>query len=115
MAENRREPRTQVDLAVRISGRDASGNMFAQNAVASSISGSGALLSGVAREVRAGDLIAIEYQDKKARYKIVWVRDSESEQKTQAAVHKIENEECPWKNLLKQAPSAQVGPNTLLN
>jgi len=100
MAEHRREPRTQADLAVRISGRDASGNLFAQGAVASSISGSGALLSGVARKVRAGDLIAIEYQDRKARYRIVWVRDSESEQKTQAAVHKIESEECPWQSLV---------------
>jgi hypothetical protein len=50
MAEHRREPRTRVD---RISGRDASGNSLAQIAVASSISGSGALLSGVARKVRA--------------------------------------------------------------
>jgi hypothetical protein len=50
--------------------------------------------------MRAGDLIAIEYQDRKARFRIVWVRDSESQQKTQAAVQKIENEEYPWKNLV---------------
>jgi hypothetical protein len=100
MVERRRELRTQADLAVRISGRDASGKLFAQSAVASSISGGGALLSGMAREVRSGDLIWIEYQDRKARFRIVWVRDSESEQKTQAAVHKLEKEECPWKSLV---------------
>src|SRR2546427_422656 len=44
----RQELWTQVDLAVRISGRDASGKLFAQSAVASSISGGGALLSGMA-------------------------------------------------------------------
>jgi hypothetical protein len=88
--------------------------MFAQSAVASS--GRGALLSGGGpQSAPPGDLIAIEYQDRKARYRIVWVRDSESEQKTQAALHKIENEECPWKNLLKQTPTSQVGRNTLLN
>ena len=100
MVERRRELRTQADLAVRISGRDASGKLFAQRAVASSISGGGALLSGMARKVRSGDLIWIEYQDRKARFRIVWVRDSESEQKTQTAVHKLEKEECPWKRVL---------------
>ena len=86
MVEPRRELRTQADLAVRISGRDASGKLFAQSAVASSISGGGALLSGMARKVRSGDLIWIEYQDRKARFRIVWVRDSQSKQKTQVAV-----------------------------
>src|SRR6266404_9245233 len=101
MIERRRELRTQVDLAVRIFGRDTSGKLFAQSAVASSISGGGALLSGMARKVRSGDLIWIEYQDRKARFRIVWVRDSQSEQKTQAAVHKLEKEECPWKSLVR--------------
>ncbi len=57
-------------------------------------------VSGMARKVRAGDLIWIEYQDRKARFRIVWIRESESEQKTQAAVHKLEKEECPWKGLV---------------
>jgi len=101
MVERRRELRTQADLAVRIFGRDVSGKLFAQSAVASGISGGGALLSGMAWKVRAGDLIWIEYQDRKARFRIVWVRDSESEHKTQAAVHKLEKEECPWQSLVR--------------
>jgi hypothetical protein len=101
MVERRRELRKQMDLAVRISGRDVSGKLFAQSAAASSISGGGALLSGMARKVRAGDLIWIEYQERKARFRIVWVRDSESEHKTQAAVHKLEQEECPWQSLVR--------------
>src|SRR5437879_4441057 len=103
MVERRRELRTQVDLAVRISGRDASGKSFTENVVASSISGGGGLLSGLARKVRAGDLVWVEYQDRKGRFRIVWVRDSESEHKTQAAVHKLENEECPWVETLQSA------------
>lgn len=99
MVERRQEPRRRSDLAVRISGRDVNGEPFAQSVVASSISGGGALLSGLDREVRPGDPVWIEYQDRKARFRIVWVRDSESEQKTQAAVHMFENEECPWVGL----------------
>ena len=40
-------------------------------------------------------------KDRKARFRIVWVRDSKSEQKTQAAVHKVEKEECSWKSLVR--------------
>jgi hypothetical protein len=100
MVEHRREPRLQVELAVKISGRDVCGKLFTESAVASSISGGGALLSAMARKLRAEDLIWIEYQDRKARFRIVWVRASESEQKIQAAVHKLEKEECPWKSLV---------------
>ena len=96
MVERRQEFRKQADIAVRISGRDVSGEPFAQSAVASSISGGGALLSGMERQVRTGDLVWVEYEDRKARFRIVWVRDSESARKTQAAVQRLENEECPW-------------------
>src|ERR1700730_4268340 len=96
MVERRQEARKQATLAVRIFGRDVSGKAFAQSAIASSTSGSGALLSQISQEMRPGDLIWIEHQGKTARFRIVWVRDSESEQKTQAAVHRVQNEECPW-------------------
>jgi hypothetical protein len=77
-----------------------SGKVFTESAVASSISGGGALLSGIAWKVRAEDLVWVEYQDRKACFRIVWARASESAQKTQAAVQKLEDEECPWKNLV---------------
>ena len=47
-----------------------------------------------------GDLVWIESQERKAHFRIVWVRESESEHKTQAAVHKVENEKCPWAEIL---------------
>src|SRR6202049_3533198 len=93
MVERRQEPRAQTDLAVQISGRDANGMSFRQSATARSISNSGALLSGLFQEIRSGDLLWVEYQQRKARFRIVWVRDSRSERKTQAAVQRIAREE----------------------
>ena len=90
------ESRARSDIAVRISGRDASGKPFAQSVVASSISSGGALLSGMEQQVRPGDLVLVEYEEKRARFRIVWVRESESERKTQAAIQRLENEQCPW-------------------
>ena len=96
MVEHRQEQRARRDLAVQVSGRDANGDAFSQSVNASNVSKGGALLSGLSREVRSGDLVWVEYQGRKARYRIVWVRDSHSDLKSQAAVQRLEKEECPW-------------------
>ena len=96
MAERRQERRTPADLAVQISGRDANGMTFRQSATASNISNGGALLSGLSQELRSGDLLWVEYQQRKARFRIVWVSDSQSKRETQAAVQRLAEDECPW-------------------
>ena len=96
MAERRQERRTAADLAVQISGRDANGMTFRQSPTASSISKGGALLSGLSQELRSGDLLWVECQQRKARFRIVWVRDSQSKRETQAAVQRLSKDECPW-------------------
>ena len=96
MIEHRQDQRAQRDLGVQVSGRDANGTAFAQSVNASNISKGGALLSGLSWKVRTGDLVWVEYEGRKARFRIVWVRDSDSGPKSQAAVHRLEKEECPW-------------------
>ena len=96
MAERRQEQRARKDLTVQMSGRAANGDAFSQSVIASNISNGGALLSGLSSAVRSGDLVWVEYQGRMARYRIVWVRDSDSDLKSQAAVQKLDTEECPW-------------------
>ena len=83
-------------LLVTIEGRDKTGHAFTQKVVATNLSQSGALLSGITKQVRTGDLIWVEHQGKKARFKVVWVRDSDSHQLIQAAIHLLKTELCPW-------------------
>jgi hypothetical protein len=90
----------QVELRVQVSGRDRSGNLFAQNAVASSISSAGALLSGIAGRCGPETWYGLNPRREKP-VSAFWVRESESEQKTQAAVHKVENEKCPRVEILQ--------------
>jgi hypothetical protein len=52
----------------------------------------------ITRHMRSGDIIWVEHRGTKSRFKIVWVRDSESLQLIQAAVHLVERERCPWQN-----------------
>ncbi len=103
MVERRGEPRVQVELPVRIWGFTAQHEQFAQDAFARNVSRSGALLSGINHELRSGDLIGVQYGERRARFKVVWVNDSGTGHKTQAAVHRMEEEECPWEPVLHQA------------
>jgi hypothetical protein len=100
--DRRREPRIEADLVVTVWGVDTRGDRFLQEARACNISLSGALLSGLDAELRSGDVIGILYAGKKARYRIVWVRESGNGQKVRAAVHRISPDECPWKDLLAE-------------
>jgi hypothetical protein len=94
--EQRNEPRTNEALVVSISGIDKSGESFRQKVLATRLSKSGALLSGVSRPMRSGDLLWVEHGGKKSRFKVVWVRDSETADLIQAAIHLIKTEPCPW-------------------
>ncbi len=100
--DRRREPRTDADLSLMVWGVDTRGDRFLQEAHAREISLSGALLSGLDAELRSGDVIGILYAGKKARYRVVWVRESGNGLKVQAAVQRIAPDECPWKNLLAE-------------
>jgi hypothetical protein len=94
--EQRPEPRRDERLVVAINGRDKNGHSFTQKVVASGLSKSGALLSGITRQVRSGDLIWVEHGGKRSRFKVVWVRDSESHRLIQAAIHLLKTEHYPW-------------------
>jgi hypothetical protein len=94
--EHRNEPRTNEVLVVRISGIDKTGESFRQEVLATRLSKSGALLSGVIRPMRSGDLLWVEHCGKRSRFKVVWVRDSQTADLIQAAIHLVQTEPCPW-------------------
>jgi hypothetical protein len=94
--EHRHEPRTNDALVVSISGIDTTGESFRQKVLATRLSKSGALLSGVIRPMRSGDVLWVEHGGKKSRFRVVWVRDSETPDLIQAAIHLMQMEPCPW-------------------
>ena len=98
--DRRSETRTVADFSVTVWGVDAHGERFLQEARVRDVSLSGALISGVEVELRSGDLIGVLYAAKTARFRVVWVRYDDSGDKTQAAIHRIEADTCPWLELL---------------
>lgn len=103
MGERRSEPRIRVRLSVQIMGIDNCGKRFAGEAVATNISRSGALLFQVEPSLRCGDYLAIKYRGRRANFRIVWSRYAGTESGWQIAVQKLEDQSCPWEEVLADA------------
>jgi hypothetical protein len=94
------EPRVTVDLPVRVWGMSAAGRPFSQHARAQNISSDGALLSGVESELKVGDVIGVQCDEKKARCTVVWAMNTGPMNKNQVGVQLLADQECPWKTYL---------------
>ena len=100
MAESQTEPRLTVDLPVRIWGMTAAGRAFSQRARAQNISSEGALLNEVENELKVGDVIGVQCDDKKARCTVIWTVNAGTVKKNQVGIRLVTDQECPWKNYL---------------
>lgn len=90
------EPRFHADLLLRVFGMDAGGHAFSQNAHACDISDHGAKLTGLEKLLAPGDIIGVQFGDKKARCKVMWAADAGPVQKIEAGVKVMEGQPCPW-------------------
>jgi hypothetical protein len=95
------EIRVAVDLIVRIWGM-ANGRAFFQNAYARQLGHESALLSGIEHSLQAEDVIGLQYGDKKARFRVLRVKDLGLPQRIQADVQLLSGQQCPWKELVRE-------------
>jgi hypothetical protein len=100
MIERRKEPRVRLSLSVIASGTDVDGKRFARRVPATSLSRSGALLTGLGVELRCGDMLAVEYEGRKADFRIVWIFDLGPRRGLEVAIHKPNQQPCPWEDTL---------------
>ena len=100
MPENQTEPRLNVDLPVRIWGMSADGRPFSQSARAQNISSEGALVSGVETELKVGDVIGLQCDERKTRCTVIWVLNTGPARKNQVGVKLVADQDCPWSNYL---------------
>jgi PilZ domain len=100
MTDLHAEPRLTVDLPVRVWGMTAEGRAFSQHARAQNISREGALLSGVESELKVGDVIGVQCDEKKARVTVVWAVNTGLIKKNQVGIKLLPDQECPWKHYL---------------
>jgi hypothetical protein len=95
------------EILVRIWGM-AGGRAFFQNVHARDLRGDGALLVGVEHPLEPEDVIGVQYEGKKARFRVRQVNDIGLPQRIQAEVQTLNGQECPWKELAKIAAGPVV-------
>jgi hypothetical protein len=97
--DDRPAERLDAQIIVRVWGMDAEGRPFFQNANAGNLSLEGALLSGVRHPLKTGDVIGIQHGEKKARFKVVWVKDSALPRTIECGVQILPNQRSPWTDM----------------
>ena len=94
--DKRPESRVSADIPVRVWGMDADGRPFFQNATACNLSSEGAQLSRVHHSLKTGEIIGIQYGDKKARFHVIWVKESGIPGRIEVGIKILVNQQTPW-------------------
>jgi hypothetical protein len=102
-----RELRVSLQLPVRVWGMDVNGKPFAVAAETMEISALGARLRGVAA-VKNGEVIGIQYEDQKARFRVVWLGDTTTKTSGEIGVRSLDESKCIWSNALQSPPSPKA-------
>lgn len=89
-------PRATLDLRLRVWGIGADNQPFHQNANAQNVSLTGACICGLEHELKIGDVIGVQYENRKARCKVIWVMEAGGLKKVQVGVQLVADQECPW-------------------
>ncbi len=105
--EKRPELRVTADIPVRIWGMDADGRPFFQNALAGNLSSEGAHLSHVSHTLKIGDIIGIQYTEKKARFHVIWIKNSVAPSRNEAGVRVLAQQSVPWGEVTAEKRLAQ--------
>jgi len=73
---NRREPRNDTQVTVRIFGTDADGRVFSEKATTVNVSQQGGEISGVTAQLKLDEIVGITAGQKKSHFRVKWTGQS---------------------------------------
>jgi PilZ domain len=92
----RREPRTPLELPVRIFGTDHSGKMFSENVTTIDVSQHGTRLRGVRAQLKIDEIIGITHGNKKINFRVQWVGEPSTSKEGQVGILNLAPEKPLW-------------------
>jgi len=92
----RRQPRIKGVLPVRIWGIDHSGKTFSEHTCTATISVAGASLLGVHASLSKGDIIDLQYRNRQARFRVVWIVPARTAQERHIGLECVNPEKGFW-------------------
>jgi PilZ domain len=107
--EKRPESRIVAEIPVRVWGMDSDGKPFFQNATACNLSSEGALLSRIHHSLKQGEIVGIQYNDKKARFNVKWLKPGLTPKTFEVGVQIVAAQVVPWSEIAgPDLPPAKV-------
>jgi hypothetical protein len=103
-------PRATLDLKVRVWGMGSNNQPFHQAAMAQNVSATGACIYGIETDLKVGDVIGVQYENRKARCKVIWIIDAGALKKNQVGVQLVADQDCPWAAILPPDMKTDDGP-----
>ena len=97
-------------LLVRVWGMDCEGRPFFQNANAKDLTLESALLVGISHPLKAGDVIGVQHEEKKARFKVLGVENGGSLRKIDVHVQVLPGQRAPWHEIANPAKKQEFIP-----
>jgi hypothetical protein len=94
--DRRRNPRVTAVLPIRVWGMDAHALPFMQAATVRNISSSGAVIQGLCRQVRPGEILDVQFGPDKAQFRVVWAGKLGSRREGEIGVESLASEPSLW-------------------
>ncbi len=93
---NRREPRKDIRVPVRIFGTDVNGKPFNENVFTVNVSRSGAMVIEIKSQLKVGEIIGMVYGQTKSRYQVRWVGPPNGPSANLAGLETVKTEDVIW-------------------
>lgn len=94
--DRRRSPRVGAHLPVRIWGVDAHDLPFMQLASVKNLSGTGAVIHGIRRQIRPGEILEVQMDDEKAQFRVIWTGMQGTQAAGEIGLQRLASEPCLW-------------------
>jgi hypothetical protein len=94
--DRRRSPRVAAHLPVRIWGVDAHDLPFMQLASVKNLSSTGAVVQGLRRQIKAGEILEMQLDDEKAQFRVVWTGQPGTDRAGELGLQSLAAEPCLW-------------------
>jgi len=93
---NRREPRVEKNLPVRIFGTGSDGRIFSEKVTTVNLSQSGVEVSGVKAKLKLDEIVGLSHDQSKSHFRIKWIGPADSPRAGHVGLANINAEKPFW-------------------
>jgi hypothetical protein len=94
--DRRRSPRVGAHLPVRVWGVDAHDLPFMQLASVKNLSSTGAVIHGMCRQMRPGEILEVQMDNEKAQFRVIWTGMPGTSSAGEIGLQRLASEPCIW-------------------